>query len=90
MGIGKQAKILNRSQVEAVLNHINGRRYGLRNQVIFLLSIRAGLRAKEIAALRWSMIVGADGEVGEGLGPTGIVLYVRTVVYSWYGLKSPP
>ena len=65
MGIGKQAKILNRSQVEAVLNHINGRRYGLRNQVIFLLSIRAGLRAKEISALRWSMIVGADGEVGE-------------------------
>jgi integrase len=65
MGIGKQAKILNRSQVEAVLHHINGRRYGLRNQVIFLLSIRAGLRAKEIAALRWSMIVGADGEVGE-------------------------
>jgi integrase len=65
MGLGKQAKILNRSQVEAVLNHINGRRYGLRNQVIFLLSIRAGLRAKEIAALKWSMIVGADGEVGE-------------------------
>jgi integrase/recombinase XerD len=65
MGIGKQAKILNRSQVEAVHNYINGRRYGLRNQVIFLLSIRAGLRAKEIAALRWSMIVGADGEVGE-------------------------
>ncbi len=65
MGIGKQAKILNRSQVEAVLNYINGRRYGLRNQVIFLLSIRAGLRAKEIAALRWSMIVGADGEVSE-------------------------
>ena len=65
MGIGKQAKILNRSQVEAVLNHISGRRYGLRNQVIFLLSIRAGLRAKEIAALRWSMVVGADGEVGE-------------------------
>jgi integrase len=65
MGIGKQAKILNRSQVDAVLNYINGRRYGLRNQVIFLLSIRAGLRAKEIAALRWSMIVGADGEVSE-------------------------
>jgi len=65
MGIGKQAKILNRSQVEAVLNHISGRRYGLRNQVVFLLSVRAGLRAKEIAALKWSMVVGADGEVGE-------------------------
>jgi integrase len=65
MGLGKQAKILNRSQVEAVLNHISGRRYGLRNQVIFLLSVRAGLRAKEIAALKWSMVVGADGKVGE-------------------------
>ena len=65
MGLGKQAKILNRSQVEAVLNHISGRRYGLRNQVIFLLSVRAGLRAKEIAAFKWSMVVGADGEVGE-------------------------
>lgn len=65
MGIGKQAKILNRSQIEAVLNHIKGRRHGLRNQVVFLLSVRAGLRAKEIAALKWSMIVGADGEVGE-------------------------
>ena len=65
MGIGKQAKILNRSQIEAVLNHISGRRHGLRNQVVFLLSVRAGLRAKEIAALKWSMVVGADGEVGE-------------------------
>lgn len=65
MGIGKQAKILNRSQIEAVLNHVKGRRHGLRNQVVFLLSVRAGLRAKEIAALKWSMVVGADGEVGE-------------------------
>lgn len=65
MGIGKQAKILNRSQIDAVLNHISGRRYGLRNRVVFLLSVRAGLRAKEIAALKWSMIVGAGGEVGE-------------------------
>ena len=29
-------------------------------------------------------------KVMEGLGPTGIVLYVYTVVYSWYGLESPP
>ena len=72
MGIGKQAKILNRSQVEAVLNHINGRRYGLRNQVVFLLSVRAGLRAKEIAALKWSMVVGADGEVGEFIHLTNV------------------
>jgi len=65
MGIGKQAKILNSKQVEAVLHHIGNRRNGLRNQVIFLLSIRAGLRAKEIASLKWSMVVGADGEVAD-------------------------
>jgi integrase/recombinase XerD len=56
---------LNQKQVDAVLHHIGNGRNGLRNQVILLLSVRAGLRAKEIAALRWSMIVGADGEVGD-------------------------
>lgn len=65
MGIGKQAKVLNPKQVEAILHHIGGRRNGLRNQVIFLLSVKVGLRAKEIACLKWSMVLGADGEVGE-------------------------
>lgn len=65
MGLGKQAKILNQKQVDAVLHHIGNGRNGLRNQVILLLSVKAGLRAKEIAALRWSMIVVPDGEVGD-------------------------
>ncbi|MCZ8019038.1 site-specific integrase [Novosphingobium sp.] len=65
MALGKQAKILNRQQIDALLHHVGKRRNGLRNQVIVLLSVRAGLRAKEIAALKWSMVVGADGEVGE-------------------------
>lgn len=67
MGIGKQAKVLNQKQVEAVLHHIGRRRNGLRNQVIFLLSVRAGLRAKEIAALRWSMVLDASGAVGDAI-----------------------
>lgn len=65
MALGKQAKILNRQQIDALLHHVGRRRNGLRNQVIVLLSVRAGLRAKEVANLRWSMIVGADGEVGD-------------------------
>ena len=32
-----------------------------------LLSIRAGLRAKEIAMLRWSMVTDAEGNVGDAL-----------------------
>ena len=67
MGIGKQAKVLNQKQVDAVLHHIGKRRNGLRNQVIFLLSVRAGLRAKEIAALRWSMVLDASGSVGDAI-----------------------
>lgn len=64
MSLGKQAKVLNPKQVDALLHHVGALRNGLRNQVIVLLSVRAGLRAKEVANLRWSMIVGADTEVG--------------------------
>lgn len=63
MALGKQAKILSRQQVDVVFNHIGAGRNGLRNQVIFLLSVRAGLRAKEIANLKWSMVLGSDGEL---------------------------
>ena len=38
--------------------------------MIVLLSFRAGLRAKEIANLRWSMIVEADGLLGDGINLT--------------------
>lgn len=65
MALGKQAKVLTRQQVDVMLGHIGNGRNGVRNQVIFLLSVRAGLRAKEIANLKWSMILGSDGQVGD-------------------------
>jgi len=46
MALGKQAKILTDKQVRAVLAELDTRRYPLRNRVMFLLSIKAGLRAK--------------------------------------------
>ena len=61
MALSKQAKTLNKNQIGAVLNHLAGRRNALRNQAIFLLSVKAGLRAKEIAYLRWEMVLDADG-----------------------------
>lgn len=61
MALGKQAKTLNKNQISAVQNYLAGRRNALRNQTIFLLSIKAGLRAKEIAKLRWEMVLDADG-----------------------------
>ena len=67
MSLGKQAKILNKAQVEAVLGYLSKTRYPKRNRVIFLLSVKAGLRAKEIASLTWKMITDADGSVGKAI-----------------------
>lgn len=64
MALAKQAKILTKKQIEAVYYYLGTTRNGLRNQVILLLSVRAGLRAKEIAELKWSMVTDADGHVG--------------------------
>lgn len=61
--LGRQAKTLNSAQVKAVLLHIAGTRNPVRNRLIFLLSIKAGLRAKEIAELTWRMVTDAQGEV---------------------------
>ncbi len=64
MSLGKQAKTLTKGQVEAALGLIAKTRYRTRNRVILLLSVRAGLRAKEIAGLTWTMITDGDGQIG--------------------------
>lgn len=63
MALGTQAKVLTKPQVDAVTAFLLTRRHGLRDQTVFLLSVKAGLRAKEIANLKWEMVVGPDGEV---------------------------
>ena len=65
MGQGKQAKVLTETQIKAVLAAVDGRRYPKRDRVMVLLSIRAGLRAKEIAMARWSMVSDAEGNIGD-------------------------
>jgi integrase/recombinase XerC len=62
---GKQAKIFSQREILQVLHHIKGTRYPLRDQVMFLLSIKAGLRAKEISFLTWGMVTDASGRLGD-------------------------
>jgi len=64
---GKQAKMLTRKQESAVLTYLQTMRYPVRGRVMFLLSIKAGLRAKEIACLTWAMVTDADSQVAEVL-----------------------
>ena len=65
MGVGKQAKILNEHQLQALLAWLDTRKHSNRNRLIVLLSFKAGLWAKEIAFLKWSMVMNADGEIGD-------------------------
>jgi integrase len=61
---GKQAKILSDQHVEDLLFFAGNTRQPNRNRVIVLLSMKAGLRAAEIANLTWDMIVGPTGQIG--------------------------
>ncbi|QOZ42190.1 site-specific integrase [Bradyrhizobium sp. CCBAU 53340] len=67
MGLGKQAKTLSKGQAEATLAYLSTTRYPERNRLIFLLSTKAGLRAKEIAHLTWRMVSDATGQVGHAI-----------------------
>jgi integrase len=67
MALGKQAKTLSKGQVEAVLGYLAKTRNPVRNRLIFLLSAKAGLRAKEIARLTWWMTNDPQGEIGRAI-----------------------
>lgn len=67
MGLGKQAKTLSKGQAEATLAYLSTTRYPERNRLIFLLSAKSGLRAKEIAHLTWRMVCDAAGQVGHAI-----------------------
>ena len=64
---GKQAKIVSPAQEKAILGSVATTRYPARDRVMFLLSMKAGLRAKEMASLTWAMVTDASGQVGDAL-----------------------
>jgi integrase/recombinase XerD len=67
MALGKQAKTLSKGQIEAVLAFLAKTLWPTRNRLIFLLSVKVGLRAKEIANLTWWMTNDSQGEVGRSM-----------------------
>ena len=65
MALGKQAKILTDKQVRAVLAELDTRRYPLRDRTMFMLSLKSGMRAKEVASVTWAMVTDAEGEIAD-------------------------
>ena len=61
---GKQAKTLTPQQLQATLRRTRQGRYPERDRAMVLLSLKAGLRAGEIAHLTWAMVTDAEGQVG--------------------------
>jgi integrase/recombinase XerD len=64
---GKQAKTLSIDHVDDLLFFAERSRHPLRNRLIVLLSVKAGLRAAEIAKLSWDMVLDPSGAVGGSL-----------------------
>jgi integrase len=61
---GKQAKTLSADHIDDLLFFAEHSRHPLRNRLIVLLSVKAGLRAAEIAKLSWDMVLEPSGKVG--------------------------
>src|SRR5579872_708392 len=62
---GKQAKILSEDHIQELLLFAQFSRHPARNKLIVLLSVRAGLRAAEIANLDWEMMLDASEQVAD-------------------------
>jgi integrase/recombinase XerD len=99
--LSKQAKHLSKGQIEAVLGYLAKTRHPIRNRLIFLLSIKAGLRAREIAFLTWGMVTDAEGQIGKTIlleneaskGRSGRAIPIsnelRRALIAWHDLTRP-
>ncbi len=67
MAQGKQAKVLSPAQIRTTLQFLQTTRNPERDTVIFLLSIKSALRAKEIAEITWAMVTDPEGNVADAI-----------------------
>ena len=63
----KQAKVVSLRELKRLLDYTARGRYPERDRLLVLLSFKAGLRAKEIAGLRWSMVTDSSGQLADHL-----------------------
>ena len=62
---GRQAKVITLPTLRRILARVRHSRFPKRDPVIVLLSVKAGLRACEIAKLNWPAVLDARGRVAD-------------------------
>lgn len=62
-----QARLLTEPQIAEMLSLVKHTRFPERDRAIVLLSVRAGLRSREIGAVTWSMVTKPNGVVDDAL-----------------------
>ena len=67
MGLKKQAAYLTATHLKNALARTTEYKYAARNRLIIQLTVLAGLRAKEVAGLRWEHILDGSGEVADAI-----------------------
>lgn len=70
---GFQALLLTTAAQQKLVRHVSNSRYSERDLVIVLLSLRAGLRASEIAGLKWRMVLNAAGWIGDRMAVEDVI-----------------
>lgn len=71
--MSQPAKVVGSADVSRLLDHVRSHRHAPRDHVIILLSFKAGLRACEIAGITWSMVLAANGRLGQQLYVAGTI-----------------
>ena len=58
-----QAKSLTQNEIDQILRYIDGKKFGYRDRVMFLMTVWSGMRIKEVASLRICDVIVTDGRV---------------------------
>jgi integrase len=74
---GKQAKVVTPPMLKRMLRRVARSPFPARDRVMILLSVKAGLRACEIAGLDWSMVLDARGRVSGTINVRDVIAKKR-------------
>lgn len=74
---GKQAKVVTPPMLKTMLRHVSRSSFPQRDRAMILLSMKAGLRACEIAGLDWSMLLDPQGCVSGTINVRDVIAKKR-------------